>query len=187
MKRLFTLVSLLILSLSSYADIILSAGESFTFSFATNDFVYQYDLPPSSNAIEFSFNMQGPFHSETIFTVSLYDDSLSDIPFYIRSTTNGPTSFSYNLMMPFTFSFIDNETVPHWTDAQGIARFEIQQGDVQITDITAGTVIDGKYLTASIPEPSSVVLLIVGGGAIYLRKKRFPTRTWSRHGTTPGF
>jgi hypothetical protein len=55
-------------------------------------------------------------------------------------------------------------------------KLEALDASVNIESMAVATVIDDKYYTAAIPEPNSVVLLLIGSGVFYLRKKkRLPT------------
>jgi len=173
MKRYIVLATSIILPLIGNADIILNEGESFVFSFGTNDFVYQYDLPELTAPPEWSIYFLGPISTETIFTASLYQDSLTENPFHSRTITNGPSPvIGYVMFEPFDVSYNPSGLIEKWDDAQGLIKLELHQGSAQITEIYAGTIIDNKYYTASIPEPNSVALILVGGGLFYLRKKK---------------
>ncbi|QBG47670.1 PEP-CTERM sorting domain-containing protein [Verrucomicrobia bacterium S94] len=164
----------------------LHQGESYTFSFKPTDFSFNRDYDTTSDLpinVEWSFGAYQ--HSqETIYDISLYSDSPDLIPTKIITVTNSMTAISGRLFL-FQKNPNTGEPIEIWDDMEGSIKFEVKQGSFQLTQADASTIIDGQIYTAAIPEPSSVALLIIGGGAMYMRRKRFPTRSWTLLGQRP--
>ena len=182
MKRLIALATIIICQLTVSADVILNPGESFVFSFDRNDFVYQYDLPPPSPLwlpSQFSYLLTNVVHSgDTIVNFSLHEGSLATAPFLESTMTHRqglPPRDTFILPM-YSSNPDTGERNEFWPSASGAVKIEAVNNPFTIGIVTVGTVIDDKYYIASIPEPNSVVLLLIGSGVFYLRKKkRFPT------------
>ena len=170
MKKLFQAISIIagLLSLtgSVHASLILNEGESFTWSFEPQNF--SFDSPwTEPDLYEEWFVSIDNISTDEIFSISVYENNLLELPFSSKSYTNSG-SIGY-FVSSRAVSFLD----PKWTDKQGIIKIEAIRGTVGVFRADAHTILNNEYLTASIPEPNSVALLLLGAGSLYLRRKRF--------------
>lgn len=169
---------LIFLPLIGRADIMLNAGESFQFDFIFADFNYQFDMPPPPDPepypMQFSYTVN-KVSSPVNLRLSLFRDNM-EAPFMV--TTNN--FFTLITIPPVTRDFVifalDPDQTKYWPNGVGTMKLEALDASVNIESMAVATVIDDKYYTAAIPEPNSVVLLLIGSGVFYLRKKkRLPT------------
>ena len=165
----------LALPLVCISDVFLTMwkGSIATFYLESDNFIYQRDMAEIDEYTKFSLDMQGPFTEETVFTVSLYENSPDEVPFHITTETVEPTSLGYSIALVGLWNAALGNA--EWNDGQAVIKLEIQEGSASITEISASTVIDGKLYTAAIPEPSSAAFLLVGAGVFYLRKQKNKT------------
>jgi len=156
------------------ASLIINEGESFTWNFDSEDFIFdRIDSEPLHHFYSYWTLSIGNINSDEIISVTLYEDSLSETPFYQSFTTNSG-------LLGVGYQGARNTSDMKWSDKQGIIKIDAIKGSIGFESASATTIIGGEYFTASIPEPNSVALLVIGGGVMYhLRRKRFPTRKWS--------
>lgn len=174
------LTFLFILPMSGNADVVLNPGESFVFSFTLDDFEYQYDLPQNDQTpAQFGYQIKTISPVAVIpVTHSLHEGSISSPPFEEETWghNNFPADSGSTLEWVGFHMDIETGRTEYWPSASGSIKITAVDTPFAVSLIYAGTVIDNKYYTASIPEPNSIALLIVGSGLFYLRKKTFPIR-----------
>jgi len=103
-------------------------------------------LPDESWAfIRFGSN---PLDSGENLTVELFENGVSDAPFFTQSYA-GPAATTLTIA-----------GLSGWTDLQGVARLTMQQGAVDINDVTVWVVHSGTGYSgpAVVPEPSIPLL-----------------------------
>lgn len=166
------LAALLLVALACYstAELILTAGDSFEFDFHTITLAPPI-FPDPDPPIMAEFNLGSDLLNigdSVIF--SAFENSANEPA--TRTATFDGGDYAYRdlgMFIPDTM----------WQDKQGAFRIEVISGSVALASFTARVVIDGEQYGQiyAVPEPSSIALLFLGGGALYLRRKRFPTRS----------
>lgn len=187
------LTALLIIPCLSLSDIVLTEGETYSFSFTLEELQYQYDTPPNlpltdpppEDIRNVMWGFQQWYDEPHVLLVELYETSISSIPFLSRSFA--VTSFEippFPIPAPYEIHTYRDEGHPYSDflgNASGMISFTSLSGNSRIDDITIGAINDDKYYAVSIPEPNSVILVLLGTGALWMRK-----RTHLRKGVRKG-
>lgn len=173
---------LLVVPCLGVADILLNEGESFIFSFTQEDLIYQYDVPPFPPIIEpwskgTPDNMLwgfGEYIDESHrLLVEVYEEP--DSTSLLLSRTYVTTNFILLLEPSLDqYYYKENSSIlpDFWGGGSGSIRFQSLEGATRLSTISVGSVVDGKYYSATIPEPTSISLLFIGAGGIWMLRKR---------------
>ncbi|MFA6271435.1 MAG: PEP-CTERM sorting domain-containing protein [Candidatus Paceibacterota bacterium] len=152
---LITVLSVLIFINRGESQIILNQGESYDFTFSamnTNTGIsfawpidvivsYENDLLETGESIRFE----------------LFENNLSDTPWLSTDITpSGPL----NQVTSIVYSTDESR----WVDLTGAVRITMLAGSAEISGLSIGRnfATDKYYVTASIPEPSTYSLLLLG-------------------------
>jgi len=154
-------------------------GQSFVWSFSPSDFSYEGIAPPQD-------------HQFSIYTFwdAKFDNTDSQSSLHISFFEDTPEAPSFDQAL---VSFVDNDSGfkigthllsnPVWSNMTGSVLFESIEKDTDIRDFRVRAIVGNKSYTASIPEPNSVALLIIGAGALILRRKNSNQRVHSIAGS----
>lgn len=142
-------------------------GEIFSWSFNAEDFSDTEVLAEENQLFAQCYARIDNMQSNELLNISYYENDILETPF--RETT---VTFSGSPSEQFVEIELTSNPNVAWADRQGIIVFEALIGDMEISNYSATTIVDGNFHTASIPEPNSVALLMLGAGTLYLRRKR---------------
>lgn len=162
------LAALCIFKNSASGGLILTEGESLTFEFQD---LNTTGIEFTSTYLFFAEVRLGSFlDSGESFSFSVYEDSVNDLP--IRAIIRSEEVHGLFSSVSMLTNSLDNAP---WQDLQGVFRIEALQGTIEIDSIRAETLIGNQYYgqTFSIPEPSSLALLVIGSAGGWLLRKRF--------------
>lgn len=177
-KYKYISIFLLISCIYSNADLLVSDGNPFVFAFTPDDFVQQNSVPdgPHELVIKISEkeNLQDPVWLN-IVTVRLFHDGETS-PFH--SFTHAVSGEAPVVISRFRGS-IDLETgaviiEPGWPDQTGAVEISTTAQDVtySIENISVNSFIGDRYVSASIPEPSTIGYFMASGCVLFLSRKR---------------
>ena len=172
MRKQIKILAILIMTIATcsatQAGLILDEGESFTWSFEPQDFSNTEELAPENSLYAQCYAGIANMMSNDLFIISYYENNSLEIPFRETTVTSSGSPAE-------NFVEIELTSNPNlaWADTQGVIVFEAVSGDMEISNYTATTIVDGIFYTAFIPEPSSITLLFTGVGIFYLRKRNF--------------
>lgn len=170
MKSIVLLTFLLSVPLIGNADLYLNEGETFTWSFEQSDFAYNRDResPAFSMYTAWSIDLEPVFDPQIfkfitpIFKVSTYENNVTESSITEAIYTN-----------TFGLAAVHSSSNIMWEDRQGVFQIEVIQGPFIVKALDVTTITNNEYHIASIPEPNSVALLLVGSGIFYLRRKKY--------------
>ena len=146
------------------ASVLLTAGQSFDFTFESMNFVGASTDESHLYTAGFVVSLNG-FQDGSEVEMSLYETSTSGVAFRV-----GQFTFEGGLL---GLVGIHNQA---WQDMQGSIRFTVISGNIELESIYSRTVIDGNVYeaTSQIPEPSSFAIIAGLGslfGAFFYKRK----------------
>ena len=147
------------------ADIILGEGKSFIFPFEPTDFSFEsvWDSPaPLYELWEVDIDQ---IASNGIVTIACYENDQSGGFFETSTYTNTGYSGYFVAGVGYTNNI-------RWSDSQGLIKIDAINGSIGISGVSVHTIIGNQYLVASIPEPTSITLLLIGISVIGIRISR---------------
>jgi len=132
-------------------DMLLNAGDTFTYEFQTVPFEYSV-LPPQFLTVNAHFGYgldPATFDSTTdMIRVEAFETSTNEPPFFSGSSPNA-----------VGYAWIVQSSPTHWQDLQGVLRITVVTGSVVLRSIQVGVVITragggySAYNTPTIPVP----------------------------------
>ena len=110
------------------------------------------------------------YSSDLAFTWRLYEDDISQTPFYERSLS----AEDFYEFSPLHLFAIAGFTSEHWQDLQGVSSIEITAGRIDYLQLEHSTVIDdfAHRGTSAIPEPMSYGILFSAGALAFASFRR---------------
>jgi hypothetical protein len=146
------------------ASVLLTAGQSFDFTFESMNFVGASTDESHLYTAGFVVSLNG-FQDGSEVEMSLYETSTSGVAFRVGQFTSEGGLLG--------LVGIHNQA---WQDMQGAIRFTVISGNIELESIYSRTVIDGNVYeaTSQIPEPSSFAIIAGLGslfGALFYKRK----------------
>lgn len=175
-RALFLLFAVFFLLLpTGRGAVILNEGDSYTFEFSSME---------ENSGLRWAFDVSAyfgfsddPLDNGDTLKVEFFEDSILDTPWlsgeyeYISPTAD-PSGFYIPQMYFFTFQ----ETTTQWADFQGVVRFTMLVGSVNLSAVSVERNFgdDSYYANATIPEPTAASLVGIGAVIAFLSMRRTP-------------
>lgn len=149
--------------------VILQENEVVVWSFDEADFSIKGDAPAQESSGSIFTFWSGSFdhiNESSQIEVSFFENPEDEVAF-----KNISIGFVENdVGIKVGTSFISS---PNWVDFNGRIEFESTVGNAHMPSFEVYTISNGKEYVASIPEPSSTILLVVGVGILFVARKNF--------------
>jgi len=168
MRHLLILVTALLSAGTSYGQLLLQPGQSWTYQFST--------LPFTGVVSVFTANPQGSLQF-TVNSLSWQPGAVLHYEMFENSTAEPPIA-SGTLSSPPPFSG-SSQSLSSWQDRQGAVRFTMTAGSATVDSITLQAIVSGPSLSSynvysdtfvPVPEPTATILFGAGMAILLLAK-----------------
>jgi hypothetical protein len=156
--------------------VFLSAGQSLEYSFSSLSPIGPVDVFPGEPTEVYSAGFtwtQGTFPTGSLVTLSLFENSTSQVPFRTADLQgNTPSSGAPVVLNGIGLIGLDDRDAPVWQDFQGVLLLSVTSGSIAIESLSCETVVGGIRYGGSlpIPEPSEHTLLFLMFSCLLLWK-----------------